>query len=230
MKNYILTFLLLGLVHQYSLAQIASSDLRQIKNAAQYKEGEEVLLKHFARSTRLTREMMSNPEVCTVLGVIKVKKSGTIEDIGTLNKVPKAFKDQFFQVAKLTDGKWLPTNDTSDFFYVVIPVQFKLSGADYNVNVENIPTYFHESIVVVGYFPNNGFYNYQEDSKYLARVEEFMAKGKNDKAIETMEYLLSRQPLNTNYYRKAIDLYEKAGRKEEAAYYTALMKVISAKS
>lgn len=230
MKNYISTILLFSFLSHFCLAQVAVNDLKQLRNVAQYKDGDEALYKHFSRLTRIPREIMSNPDVCTVLGFIKVNKRGSIEEIGTLNKVPNSIKNQFIEVAKLTEGNWMPSNETAEFSYLVLPIQFKFRGADYEVDVSNVPKYFKESLVVVGYLPANSFINYKDDSKYLKKVEDFIAKGKNDNAIEVMEYLLSRQPFNTTYYRKAVDLYMKAGKKEEVEYYTTQMEVLADKN
>lgn len=224
MKAKIIYFFLFSLISHIGLAQINVNDLKQINNVPQYQDGEQALERHFFKSLRYPMEFIRNPIVCTILGFIKVSKNGKIEEIGTLNKVPKPFKNTFIEAAKLTDGQWAPTNESADFFYVVIPIEFSYEGVNYTTNFNNKPKSFCKALKVKTFSPTN---SYKDDSKYLEKIDEFISKEKYQKAVETIEFLLSRQPLNMDYYKKIIELNTRLGKKEETAYYTALLDTIS---
>jgi hypothetical protein len=229
MKNLFLTVLLFSLIHKVCLAQITVSDLRHLNNVPQFKGGEQAFSKHFLMSVRYPMTLMRNPEFCSVLGVIKMSKKGKIEEVGTLNKVPKPFKDEFVRAAKLSAGKWKPSNDTSDFFYTVIPIEFSYAGANEHANFDHVPKFFKKPIVVVAYsqaVPKS----YTPDTRYIERVIALVSEKKYPEAIEIMELLLTRQPLNPDYYSMIIDLYAKAGLREQADFYSALLEILSNKN
>jgi hypothetical protein len=231
MKNLFLTILLFSLIHKACLAQITVSDLANLNNVPQFEGGEQALHRHFLMSIRYPMMLNNSQEVCSILGVIKISKKGEIEEVGTLNKVPEPVKDEFVRAAKLTAGRWKPSNDTSDFFYVVKPIEFSYSGANYHVNFDKMPKFFKEPMTVVAYSKassdNASQNNYTPDSRYIEMVNALISEKKYPKAIEIMEYLLSRQPLNPDYYSIIIDLYGKSGIKEQADFYTALLEIIS---
>jgi hypothetical protein len=229
MKNWFLTILLFSLISETCLAQLTVSELRQINNTPQFKGGEQAFRIHFMKSLRYPMAFSKKQEACTILGVIKVSKKGKIQKITSLNKVPEPFLDEFIKAAKLTAGKWKPTNDTSDSFYTVIPVEFSYQGAKYQANFDYAPKFFKEATVVIAY-PQASPNEYTADSRYIEKVIALVSEKKYPEAIEIMELLLSRQPLNPDYYSMIIDLYTKSGIKEQADFYSTLLKFISNKS
>jgi hypothetical protein len=229
MKSRLLILSVFLLISKICLGQIAISELRLINNTPEFKGGEKALSIHFKKSLRNPMALEKKPGVCTILGFIKVAKNGKVKEAGTINKVPQPFKEEFIRVAKMTTGRWKATNDTSDYFYVVIPIGFSYAGLNYRGNLDGVPKFFIEPITVIN-FADTPVNEFITDSKYLEKLKELVFGKEYLPAVEIMDYLLSRQPLNTDYYRIMIELQKVLGMKEQVEYYSTLLDIMIEKN
>lgn len=221
----ILNCLAFVLIYNYSFAQIAISDIAYLENTPRFKEQEISMMEVMNKTLRYPLEMTAAPQVVTVLGVIKISEEGKIEDIGTLNKVDKSFRNQFIKFAKETEGLW-ETNGSPTKYIAVIPIVFSYDGADYSPNLKNIPDYFHDSKVI--HFSSE-IGNYENDNEYLEKVEKLADKAKYQKAVKIMEDLLSREPTNLEYYKKIIELNNRLNNAQEVQYYSELLRMLASR-
>ncbi|NEM98587.1 tetratricopeptide repeat protein [Pontibacter burrus] len=223
----LLTFLLI-----FSLtcsAQISSSDISTLHNAATYKGGYDELIKLLAKNIKFPQKAVMDGKLVTVIGVLKTDRNGEILEVGTLHKVDDNFTEAFKNVIRKTNGKWQPTNDTSKYFYAVIPVQFSYHESGYTLIETNKPAYLQETIVVSlagrpGAF--TGMYEKYE-SDLVAQVNELYNKQAFTEAIRPMMELVNLQPLHPSYYDTLITLLQKTGNTAEAKHYEQVKALLT---
>ncbi|MCP2043705.1 lipopolysaccharide assembly protein LapB [Pontibacter sp. HSC-36F09] len=217
------------------LAQFTASDIRQLHNAARYTGSEEDLLKILGKNIRYPAAAQRANKVGTAVGVIKFSRSGDVVEFGTLNKAFSEFKKEFERMVPLIKGKWTATNDTAQFFYAVIPVQFKIIGVGYTLNSDLKPDFFKETIMTIASgVPRDkmdavekqavGVYQRMED-ELVAQVNAYVQSENYTEAITAMEELVNLQPLHTAYYQPLITLHERIGNEQEATYYREVVQL-----
>ena len=228
-KIYFLVFAFIVCSKVTGNAQISISDVKLLTNAATYKGSKEDLLKLIAKNIRYPKDALLSNKLGTVVGIIKISSSGDIIEVGSLNKADAAFKEAFVQVAQKTNGKWVPSNDTAQFFYAVIPVQFTLHESGYSLLEMHKPAYFQETIVsTVAGRPGafNGLYEKLENS-LVTEVNEMVRNEDYNKAITHLIELVNLQPLHTGYYEPLISLLQKTGNPIDAEYYEQVKNLLS---
>jgi hypothetical protein len=222
MKNLLVTILALILMVP-SYAQIATGDLKYIKNAPAFKNGEKEMLELISKNLNYPVDKSTDPDAVTVLGFIKLSNEGKIEEIGTINKVSKSFKNEFVKFARKTDGMWAVANGAEKSI-AIIPVTFNYDGVNYSPDLSNNPEFFQPALSVN--FPSEiGIYD--EDQVYLEKVHKLAQNEKYEKAIEVMETLLTHEPAKKEYYLKMIELTEKANQTEDSNYYKEVVKIFN---
>lgn len=223
MKNLVFTFLALMILTS-SFAQISVDDLSYINNTPTFTSGEKGMMELISKNLKYPEDKASAPEALTVLGYIKLSSDGKIEEIGTINKVHKSFKNEFVKFARKTEGMWA-TNSSSTKFIAVIPVTFNYEGVNYSPDFNNKPEFFQPQLSIN--FPSEiGIYD--EDKVYLEKLQKLVKNQKYEKAIEVMEILLSHEPAKMEYYHKMIELTSLADNNEEANYYKEIVKIFNA--
>lgn len=237
-KKLHLLLLLLNCTCAIATAQISTKDVVQLPNAAIYSGSQDDLIKTLATSIRFPALSYRASRVGTVVGVIKFSRSGDIVEIGTLNKAFPEFKKEFERVVPLIKGKWTATNDTAQFFYAVIPVQFRVIGVGYTLNSDLKPAYFQETIVTSASGVSSrkeamaleqksaGVYQ-QVENDLVVQVNTYVEQENFEEAIKTLEELVNLQPLHTAYYQPLISLHERVGNEQEAAYYREVVRLFA---
>lgn len=228
-KTYFLLLALIFTLNANCFAQISSSDLKLINNTAVYKDGKNELVKVLAKNIRLPQGAVADRKLITVIGIIKIGKTGEIVDIGTLHKVDDVYLEAFKNVIVKTKGKWQVSNDTANFFYAVIPVQFDYQNSGYTLFETNKPSYFHETIVLTIAGRPGAFAGVYEnlESDLVTQVNELYKNADYTEAASQMAKLVNLQPLHTAYYDSMIDLLHKTGRTDEAQHYEQVKKLLS---
>jgi hypothetical protein len=206
-----------------SFAQIATEDLKYISNAPIFKNGEKGMLELISKNLNYPVEKSSAPDAVTVLGFIKLSAEGKIEEIGTINKVNKSYKNEFVKFARKTDGMWV-SGKTAEKSIAIIPVTFNYDGINYTPDLNNNPNFFQPAFSVN--FPSEiGIYD--EDKVYLDRVYKLVKNERYEKAVEVMEILLSHEPAKKEYYAKMIELTEMAHKTDDSNYYKEVVKIFN---
>jgi hypothetical protein len=218
MKNLYLIALLI-IVASSAYAQIAITDLKLIHNTPKFKNGEKGMMELISKNLSYPEDKTSAPDALTVLGFIKLSADGKIEEIGTINKVNKSFKNEFVKFAKKTEGMWATNNEKS---IAIIPVTFNYEGISYSPDLNNKPEFFQPGLSV-SFASEIGVYD--EDKVYLEKVYKLAKNQKYDKAIEVMETLLAHEPAKMEYYSKIIELTTLANKTEESNYYKEVSKI-----
>lgn len=236
-KLYLLLFLL-SCTYSAVKAQISASDIAQLHQVAHFKGGHENLLKYLAKNVHYPAIAHRANKMGAVVGVIKIAKNGEIVAVGTLNKADPMLKAEFERVVPLIKGKWTATNDTAQFFYTVIPVQFRVIGGGYTLNSDLKPAYFQETIVISASGvagrkeamaleqKSAGVYQ-QLENDLVAQVNTYVQQENFEEAIKTLEELVNLQPLHTAYYQPLISLNKRIGNELEAAYYREVVRLFA---
>jgi hypothetical protein len=125
-----------------------------------------------------------------VVGVVilsfNVSCSNELGDFRMRNPLGHGFNEKLNAFFVSTEGHW---NACSDDRYTrfEIPVAFTLSGTETNAR---------GFITVEGENPG---YKCRSDQHYLDRYERYMEKGRKRKALEMIDVLVRRDPLNNTY-------------------------------
>jgi hypothetical protein len=219
------------------LAQISDSDVTQLRNVAQYTGSQDELIKTLATSIRYPALAQRANIIGTAVNVIKISRSGEIVEVGTLNKAIPELKQEFERIAPSLKGKWAATNDTAQFFYAVIPVQFSIVGQGYKLNSDLKPDFFQVTVVItasgvsrdkIEAAEKSGAEVYQRrENALVTQVNEYVQADNYAGAISVLEELVNLQPLHTAYYQPLIALHERIGNEQEAAYYTEVMQLFT---
>ena len=86
-----------------------------------------------------------------------------------------------------TEGKWNTCRDEK-YTKFEIPIQFRLKGTETNT----------EDALLVLEADNPG-YLCNDDEYYIAKMEKYLAKGKDKKALQYLEIIVRRDPYNSYY-------------------------------
>lgn len=211
------------------MAQIDVEDVLQLKNTARFEGGQDEYSKLFAKNLRYPIDAQRNNKIGTVIGVIKIARNGDIVETGSLNTSDKLFKDEFKRLAQLSKGKWTATNDTAEFFYAVIPLQFKFQGSNYTLEETHKPAYFQETIISTAVGRPTGWEGvYSElEREYVEKVNTGIEKGTYTESIKALLELINLQPYHLNFYEPLIMLYRETGQLKQEAYYNALLNQLT---
>ncbi|RAU82442.1 hypothetical protein [Pontibacter arcticus] len=209
-------------------AQISLQDLNSLHNAASYTGSKNELIEVFSKNVRYPKAAFSAKKISTIIGVLKISRSGDIIETGALNKADEVFVNEFNRVAKTTKGKWKVTNDSAEHFYAVIPIQFNLHEAGYDLSTEKMPSFFQDVVVITAVGASGAFQQlYEKKEGALAmKVNELVQKEAYTEAIIPMTELFNLQPFHTGYYEPLISLLNKAGKSTDYEYYLRLKNML----
>jgi hypothetical protein len=205
-------------------SQIEINDLKELNNKAEYAPGQDVFREIVAMHLRYPLDFASNPKICTMLGVLKISKSGEIVDCGSINKVAEAFVRQLINVSKQLKGGWVFPDDSASYYYVIIPMTFRFSSSSYLPDLSNQPDYFIPGIVCVMF----GDSRIKDNDYYLARINKAFSRNKHKKAVKTIELLLEREPLNIDYINLMITATGEINDSNGHNYYKEYLRIITA--
>jgi hypothetical protein len=117
----------------------------------------------------------------------RVNCEGVVYDIK--NKMPLGYglDNQISAFFSNTEGKWNTCRDEK-YTKFEIPIQFRLKGTETNT----------EDALLVLEADNPG-YLCNDDEYYIAKMEKYLAKGKDKKALQYLEIIVRRDPYNSHY-------------------------------
>ncbi len=95
---------------------------------------------------------------------------------------------KFLLSSQKTEGHWNTCRDEK-YTKFEIPIQFKLKGCVTN----------NEDGLLVIEASNPG-YLCNDDQYYIDKLEKYISKGKNKKALQYLGIMIRRDPYNTDYY------------------------------
>jgi len=173
----------------------------------------------------MQRNVYFPPEAFNRTGVLLagfiLSNKGEIVNVFTLNSLTSAIDNQILDLIESTSGFWKakPVQEQPNKnSIVIIPIVFCLKNTEFVVNAENIKLRLEDKIeftVMAGQEQMTAS-SYTKTKKLLKSVNELIFKGKYEKANEVVNELLRRDPLNTEYYSKLIEIETKLGNIDKA--------------
>ncbi|MFK5855350.1 MAG: hypothetical protein QM503_04400 [Bacteroidota bacterium] len=195
MRKAILFFLItvfLGLFNptiaqeENSISKARKDNLIELLNY-RYKGGYYTFEKVFKQTVEYPPMAIGNCIMGIAIISFRVNCEGEVYDIK--NKTPLGFGidreiSAFF--AK-TNGQWNTCRDDK-YTKFEIPIQFKLKGTETN----------NDDALLVLEADNPG-YLCNDDEYYIAKMEKYLEKGKDRKALQYIEIMVRRDPYNSRY-------------------------------
>jgi len=117
----------------------------------------------------------------------RVSCEGVVYDIK--NKMPLGYgiDNEISAFFTKTEGKWNTCHDEK-YTKFEIPIQFKLKGTETNTE---------DALLVIE--EDNPGYLCNDDEYYINKMEKYLEKGKDKKALQYLEIIVRRDPYNSYY-------------------------------
>ena len=176
-------------------------------------------------SDYLQRNVYFPPEAFNCTGVLlaglTLSPQGDIVNVFSLNSLTSAIDDQILDLFESTSEYWKakPIGEQSiKNSIVVIPIIFRLKNTEPVINEDNIKLKLEEPIEFTAMAGQEQMSasGYIKTEKLFKTVNKLVLKGKYERAEEIVNELLRRDPLNTEYYSKLIEIEIKIGNTEDA--------------
>jgi len=145
-------------------------------------------------------------EIGTMIAAFKVDCQGNISNIRIKNPLGYGLKEALTKFLQATAGHWNECKNYR-FTHFIIPIQFTMEGT----KTDSINP-------VISYLGKNPGYACPDDSYYLTKAKEALAKGKNNRARTFLELLIKRNPFEQSYYEmltKTVDKSKKSKKKRK---------------
>ncbi len=194
-KKTVLLFLLITLSgiynpisaqEQKSISQIRKDNLIELLNY-RFKGGYYTFEKIFIQSVEYPPMAKGNCIMGIAIISFRVNCEGVAYDIK--NKTPLGFGiDREISIFfTQTEGMWNTCRDDK-YTRFEVPIQFKLSGTATNTE---------DALLVIE--EDNPGYLCNDDEYYISKMEKYLEKGKQKKALQYIEIMVRRDPYNSYY-------------------------------
>jgi hypothetical protein len=176
-----------------SISQIRKDNLIELLNY-RFKGGFYTFEKIFTQSVEYPPMAKGNCIMGIAIISFRVSCEGVAYDIK--NKIPLGFgiDGEISKFFTKTEGMWNTCRDDK-YTRFEVPIQFKLLGTITNTE---------DALLVIE--ENNPGYLCNDDEYYINKMEKYLQKGKQKKALQYIEIMVRRDPYNS-YYQ---DLRKKA--------------------
>jgi hypothetical protein len=173
----------------------------------------------------IQRNAFFPPEAFNCTGVLlagfTLSPKGEIKNVFALNSLSSNIDNQILDLIESTAGFWnpLPENEQVNKSSVIIfPIVYCLKNTEYNINANNFKIMLQDKIVLTAMMGSEQMTasGYTTTDKLTKSLNELITKGKYDKANKVIVELLKREPLNTEYYGKLIEIETKLGDSDNA--------------
>ncbi len=178
---------------QKSISQIRKDNLIELLNY-RFKGGYYTFEKIFIQSVEYPPMAKNNCIMGIAIVSFRVNCEGVAYDIK--NKMPLGFgiDGEISKFFTQTEGMWNTCRDDK-YTRFEVPIQFKLKGTITNTD---------DALLVIE--EDNPGYLCNDDEYYINKMEKYLKKGKQKKALQYIEIMVRRDPYNS-YYQ---DLRKKA--------------------
>jgi hypothetical protein len=186
-----------------ALSQSNFIGYEKLYNRAEYGSGNEKIIEYLYQSLQFPPELLMEPMVSVMIGVIEVSPSGKTIRVFSLNNTEPTLVNEFRRKISRLEDKWEGNN--KDTTYFIIPIEFRNVSEDV-CQPEYIekPDFMFNPIVCMLDLPANGF---KSDTVHMKCYEDFLYQHKYNKAMAEVDLLINRQPFNKELYIKKIRLY-----------------------
>lgn len=101
---------------------------------------------------------------------------------------------------------------------IILPIVYCLKNTEYIVRADNLRLELQDEILLTAMMGQEQMSssNYINTDRLRNLLDEFVIKGKYEKAKDILVELLKRDPLNTEYFTKLIDIESKLGNIDDA--------------
>jgi hypothetical protein len=196
MKKLILVILFIVLtgISNYSMSQGENSisqarkdNLIELLNY-RFKGGYYTFEKIFQLSVEYPPMATANCIMGIAIVSVKVNCEGVVGDLKIKTPLGYGIDNEISAFFTKTEGHWNTCRDEK-YTKFEIPIQFKLKGCVTN----------NEDGLLVIEASNPG-YLCNDDQYYIDKLEKYISKGKNKKALQYLGIMIRRDPYNTDYY------------------------------
>ena len=162
----------------------------------------------FDKTIKYPDEARIKCEIGTMIAIFTVDCQGTISNIRIKNPLGYGMQDILKKFLESTSGQWNKCKDNR-YTHFAVPFQFTMEG-----------TKTDSLNPVLSYLGKNPGYACPDDSYYLTKAKEALAKGKGKRAKTFLEILIKRNPFETSYYemlKKAVNKPKKSKKKRKTS-------------
>jgi hypothetical protein len=165
------------------------------------------------------------PEAFNRTGVLlagfTLSPNGEIVNVFALNSLSSTIDNQILDLIESSSGFWRPIQEkeqSNKNSMIIIPFVFCLKNTEYDIKVDNLKIKLMDKIVLTSMMGQEQMSasGYIKTDKLKNSLDELILKGKYEKANEIIGELLRRDPLNTAYYSKFIEVEGKLGHIDNA--------------
>ncbi len=203
MKNIVLIFAILVLAvtnntifaqEDNSISKARKDNLIKLLNY-RFKGGYYTFDKIFQQSVEYPPMAKGNCIMGIAIISFRVNCKGDVYDIK--NKVPLGFgiDGEISAFFANTEGKWNTCRDEK-YTKFEVPIQFKLKGTETNTS---------DALLILE--TDNPGYLCNDDEYYIKKMEKYLEKGKDKKALQYIEIMIRRDPYNSYYQDLRKKLY-----------------------
>ncbi len=169
-----------------SIPQLRKNNLIELLNY-RFKGGYHTFEKVFQQSVEYPPVAKSNCVMGIAVISFRVSCEGVVYDIKSKSPLGYGIEGEISRFFANTEGLWNTCRDEK-YTKFEVPIQFKLSGTETNTT---------DALLMIetdnpGYLCNN-------DQYYIDKMEKYLAKGKDKKALQYVEIMIRRDPYNSYY-------------------------------
>jgi len=170
-----------------SISQARKDNLIELLNY-RFKGGYYTFEKIFQLSVEYPPMATANCIMGIAIVSVKVNCEGVVGDLKIKTPLGYGIDNEISAFFTKTEGHWNTCRDEK-YTKFEIPIQFKLKGCVTN----------NEDGLLVIEASNPG-YLCNDDQYYIDKLEKYISKGKNKKALQYLGIMIRRDPYNTDYY------------------------------
>lgn len=145
---------------------------------------------------------------------------GKIVNVFTLNSLSSFIDNQVLDLFESSSEFWKPLNGEkpNKNSMIILPIVYCLKNTEYIVRADNLRLELQDEILLTAMMGQEQMSssNYINTDRLRNLLDEFVIKGKYEKAKDILVELLKRDPLNTEYFTKLIDIESKLGNIDDA--------------
>jgi len=170
-----------------SISQTRKDNLMTLLNY-RFKGGYYSFEKVFQQNVEYPPVAIGNCIMGIAIVAFNVTCDGEVKNLKIKTPLGYGIDNEIASFFAVTTGQW---NNCKDEKYTrfEIPIQFKLHGSETNTE---------DALLVIE--ADNPGYLCNDDEYYISKMEKYIKKGKQKKALQYIEIMIRRDPYNTHYY------------------------------
>jgi hypothetical protein len=154
--------------------------------------------------------------------------NGKIINVFSLNSISPEIDNTVLDLIESTAGHWQPMSDSliKKNEIIIIPIVFCLKNTEQKIDKDNFKLTIQKEVYLTALRGKEQMsaIDYESTSNLLEKYKKLISKSKNQEAVQIIDELLRREPLNVDYYGDLIRLENQLGNKERACQYLKFVK------